>query len=86
MPANFVLDIYMSILIPLVPAALIVILRVYARRIKNLTLWWDDWLAFLSLVRQFQSHCYGSNKKASRADENYCIDWMHHLRCLHIIR
>ncbi|OAQ57564.1 hypothetical protein VFPPC_12360 [Pochonia chlamydosporia 170] len=42
--------IYTSLITILVPALLLVCLRFYARRLKRVKLWWDDYLAVLSLV------------------------------------
>lgn len=43
-------DIYASILVTLVPAVISFGLRFYARRIKHVSLWWDDHLAVVGFV------------------------------------
>lgn len=44
-------SVYTSILITLVPALLVVALRFYPARLRKVTLWWDDYLAVIALVR-----------------------------------
>lgn len=46
-------DVYTSVLITLVPAILSFGLRFYARSIKKVPLWWDDWLAVVGMVCVF---------------------------------
>ncbi|CAM1500530.1 Fc.00g096920.m01.CDS01 [Cosmosporella sp. VM-42] len=43
-------DVYASVLITLIPAILCFGLRFYARSIKKVPLWYDDWLAVVGLV------------------------------------
>lgn len=42
--------IYAAILVTLVPAVICFLLRFYARRIKHVSLWWDDHLAVVGFV------------------------------------
>ncbi|KAF7560213.1 hypothetical protein G7046_g3921 [Stylonectria norvegica] len=42
-------DVYASVLITLIPAILCFGLRFYARRVKKVPLWYDDWLAVVGL-------------------------------------
>lgn len=50
-------DVYASVLITLVPAILSFGLRFYARRIKKVPLWWDDWLAVVGFVCAYLPCC-----------------------------
>ncbi len=43
--------VYACVIVTFVAASLTLALRFYARKIKNVQLWWDDWFAVLSFVR-----------------------------------
>lgn len=66
-------DVWAVILVPLIPAGMVLCLRFYARSIKSVPLWWDDWLAILSFVRFAKAlaileplRCYGGPKRKTR--------------------
>lgn len=42
--------VYASILATLIPSSIILCLRFVARKLKRVSLWWDDYLAVLALV------------------------------------
>lgn len=43
--------VYACVVITFVASSITLALRFYARKIKNVQLWWDDWFAVLSFVR-----------------------------------
>ncbi|KAK2609373.1 hypothetical protein QQS21_002154 [Conoideocrella luteorostrata] len=50
MAESIVSGVYASIIATLIPSSLLLTLRFYARRLKRVSLWWDDYLAVLSLA------------------------------------